>query len=283
MTLIHPSSVVDPKADLAHDVQVGPLCHIGRDVKIGPGTRLISHVVVLGPTEIGAANTIWPNATLGGDPQDLKYGGEPTRLVIGDHNQIRESVTMHRGTENDNGVTTIGNHNLFMAYVHVAHDCLIGNHVIIANGVALAGHISVEDFAAIGGETGVHHFVTIGQYAYIGGMCRLVTDVPPYMMVEGSPAKVRGINSIGLVRHGFSPETVDHLKDAYKRLFRNAAEGTGVGQMSENLIQIEKDYPDDPAIARLVCAIRKASAGVHGRYRESLRADDRRKVKRASP
>jgi UDP-N-acetylglucosamine acyltransferase len=283
MTQIHPSSVVDPKAELAADVQVGPLCHIGPGVTIGTGTQLISHVVVLGPTVVGALNMIWPQTTLGGDPQDLKYRGEPTRLIIGDHNQIRESVTMHRGTANDNGVTTIGDYNLIMAYAHVAHDCLIGNHVVIANGVALAGHIQVEDFAAIGGESAVHHFVTIGGHAYVGGMCRVVTDVPPYMLVEGSPAKVRGINSIGLTRHAFPVETVGRLKEAYKRLFRDAAEGTRVGQMSEGLAQVEKDYPDDPAIVKLVGAVRNASVGVHGRYRESLRADDRRRANQVSP
>ena len=276
MATIHPTAVIDPKAELADDVDIGPFCYVAADVRIGGGCRLISHVCVLGPTTLGRSNTIWPNTVLGGDPQDLKYRGERSELVIGDHNEIRENVTVHRGTANDHALTRIGDHNLIMAYAHVAHDCIIGHHVILANGVGLAGHVSIEDHSAVGAHTGVHHFVTIGQYSYVGGMTRLVQDVPPYMLVEGNPAKVRAINAIGLARHQFEEKSVERLKQACRSLFRNAADGTGVGQMAAKLCDIEQQYPDDPHIAALVAFCRNTTGGMHGRYRESLRQDDRR-------
>ncbi len=278
MANIHPTAVVDPQADLAEEVEVGPLCYVGPQVVIGPGTRLVSHVVVLGLTILGRDNTVWPNVVLGGDPQDLKYKSGPTQLIIGDANDIRESVTIHKGTENDQGVTRVGNHNLVMAYVHIAHDCVIGDRVVLANSVALAGHVVVEDHAAVGGQSGVHHFVTIGQYGYVGGMTRIVQDTPPFMVVEGNPAKVRQPNLIGLARHGFSNENIDHLKDAYRRLFRNSANGEGVGQTAEMLVQLEQDYADDEHIISLIQFMRNTTNGMHGRYRETLRHDNRRKA-----
>lgn len=278
MAKIHPAAVVDPNAELDADVEVGPFCYVGPNVSIGSGTRLISHVSILGPTTIGQGNRIWPQTVLGGEPQDTKYKNGPTQLIIGDGNEFRESVTAHRGTEVDRGVTRVGDHNLIMAYAHVAHDCIIADHVILANGVALAGHILIEAHANIGGLVGCHHFLTIGKHAFVGGMARLVSDVPPFMIVEGNPAKVRGVNTIGLARHGFDDEAVDHLRDAYKRLFKNASDGTGVGQMAESLDQLEHDYPNDENVTSLIQSIRNASAGIHGRYRESLRQDDRRRA-----
>ncbi len=277
MPTIHPTAVIDPKANLAPDVQVGPLCFIGPDVTLGRGTRLVSHVVILGPTTLGEHNIVWPHAVLGGDPQDLKYRGEDSRLVIGDHNQIREAVTIHRGTANDQALTKVGSHNLLMAYTHIAHDCMVGDHVILANGVGLAGHVVVEDHASIGAETGVHHFITIGGYAYVGGMSRLVRDVPPYMIVEGNPARVRGVNTIGLSRHGFTPDTVTRLEDAWKRLFKKTSESSGAGHIAAAIVQIESLYNGDPAIARLITSVRHSAAVPHGRYRESLRHDDKRR------
>lgn len=274
---IHPSSVIDPGAELAQDVCVGPLCHVGPHVTIGAGTRLVSHVAILGPTEIGAHNRVWPQAVLGGEPQDRKYTGENSRLVIGDHNDIREGVTIHRGTDNDEGLTRVGSHNLIMGCVHVAHDCIIGDHVVIANSVGMAGHARIENCAVIAGMVGMHHFVTIGCHAYVGGMTRLVQDVPPYMIVEGNPAKVRGINSIGLGRHGFDDQTIGRIKEAYKKIFRNSTQDQAVGKAHDGLAQLEKDYGDDPTISNLVAAVRNSTASVHGRYRESLRRDDRRK------
>ncbi len=275
MANIHPTAVVDPKAELAQDVEIGPLCHVGPHVTIGAGTRLLSHVAVLGPTVIGCNNRIWPQATLGGEPQDHKYRGGPTQLIIGDHNEIRESVTIHRGTENDESVTKIGNNNLVMCYSHIAHDCVIHDRVTIANGVGLAGHIHIESDVNIGAETGVHHFVSMGQYCYVGGMSRLVHDVPPYMIAEGSPARVRGVNLIGLARHEFPTETIERLKTACKRLFRN--DDNGVGNITQGIAELEKELPNDPHIANLILAIRNSTSGIHGRYREGLRQDDRRK------
>ncbi|MBH06651.1 MAG: acyl-[acyl-carrier-protein]--UDP-N-acetylglucosamine O-acyltransferase [Phycisphaeraceae bacterium] len=275
MANIHPTAVVDPKAQLDQDVEVGPLCHVGPHVTIGTGTRLLSHVTVLGPTVIGRKNRIWPQATLGGEPQDRKYRGGPTQLIIGNHNEIRESVTIHRGTENDESVTKIGNNNLVMCYSHIAHDCVIHDRVTIANGVGLAGHIHIESDVNIGAETGVHHFVSMGQHCYVGGMSRLVHDVPPYMIAEGSPARVRGVNLIGLARHEFPTETIGRLKTACKRLFRNG--DNGVGNITQGITELETELPDDPHIANLILAIRNSVSGIHGRYREGLRQDDRRK------
>lgn len=276
MANIHPSAVIDPGAELADGVDVGPLCYVGPDVRIGAGTRLISQVTILGPTDIGCRNTVWPHATLGGQAQDLKYKGEKTRLVVGDDNEIRENVTMHRGTAHDLGVTRVGNHNLVMAYVHIAHDCTISDDVIIASYVALAGHVRIERCAVIGGASAAHHFVTIGQYAYVGGMTRLVHDVPPFMVVEGNPATVRGANVIGLTRHGFDPETIKRLKDAYRRLFRDMGAGGRAGQTAAALTELEALHPGDETIATLVLAVRNSGSGHHGRYRESLRHDDPR-------
>lgn len=275
MAQIHSSAIVEPGAELARDVVVGPFCHVGSRAKIGPGTRLISHVAVHGDTTLGASNNVWPFAVLGADPQDLKYAGEESKLVIGDHNDIRESVTIHKGTAADAGVTCVGDHNLIMAYAHIGHDCVLGNHIIITNAVQLAGHIIIEDHAAVGGATAVHHFVTIGQYAYVGGMTRVVHDVPPFMFVEGNPSRVRGINTIGLKRHGFAEETEEHLKDAWRRLFKKTNQPNGVGDSTQGLASLEAEYADDWAVKALVEALRRSAAGVFGRYRETLRRDHR--------
>ena len=279
MTRIHSSAVIEPGAEIADDVEVGPFCHVGSRAKIGPDCRLISHVTVLGNTTLGSDNTIWPQATLGGDPQDLKFCGEDSRLIIGDHNEIRESVTIHLGTANGGGVTRVGNENLFMVGAHIAHDCIIGDHVVLANSVHLAGHICIHDHAVVSGASGVHHFVTIGQYAFIGGMTRVVHDAPPFMILEGNPAKVRGVNSIGLNRHRFPPETLDRLKDAYRRLYRNhgsAGANEPVRTMAQNLDYLQDQYPDDECISILVQSIRDSSIGMYGRYLESCRNDNRR-------
>jgi len=275
MAHIHPASVVEDGADLADDVEIGPFCHIHGGVSIGAGTRLMSHVTVHSGTTIGAYNTIWPYAMIGADPQDLKYQGEPSELIIGDCNQIRESTSIHRGTAGDQNVTRIGSHNLIMAYAHVGHDCILGDHLLITNAVQLAGHILVEDHAAIGGASAVHHFVTIGQYAYIGGMTRIVHDVPPFMFVEGNPAKVRGVNVIGLRRHTFPEATEEHLKDAWRRLYKRTTQPNGVGEFSTALRSLESDYAEDWCIRALIDAIRRSEDGVHGRYRECLRQDNR--------
>lgn len=275
MPTIHPTSVVEPGAQLAEDVNIGPFCYVGGGAVIGAGTRLVSHVTVIGRTSLGAHNVVWPQAVLGGDPQDLKFKGEDSQLIIGDHNHIRESVTIHKGTDHGGGLTQVGSHNLIMIGCHIAHDCIVGNHVVMANAVGLAGHIRIEDHAAIGGFAGFHHFVTVGQYAYVGGVSRIVHDVPPYMVVEGNPQRVRGVNMIGLSRHGFDDDTKDHLKDAWRKLYRHAAEHNGVGSTKQALAELTQLYPDDTHIARLVEAVQHTAEGIHGRYLESLRKDNR--------
>jgi UDP-N-acetylglucosamine acyltransferase len=274
MGAIHPSCVIEPGAKLGEGVVVGPFCHVGGEVVIGPDCHLKSHVSVTGRTTLGQGNKIWPHASLGGEPQDLKYTGENSELVIGDHNEIRENVTIHKGTANDAGITRIGNHNLIMVSAHIGHDCIIGDHVILSNCVQLAGHIHIEDYASLGGAAAVHHFVTVGRYAYIGGMTRVVSDAPPYMLTEGNPARVRKINSILLKRHHFDPDQVERLKIAHRMLFGHQEKGQSVGRSIEHLQGLDARWPDDEAIAALVASLRRSAAGVHGRFRESHRKDN---------
>ncbi|MEM8782008.1 MAG: acyl-ACP--UDP-N-acetylglucosamine O-acyltransferase [Planctomycetota bacterium] len=274
MPTIHPTAIVDPAASLADDVQVGPFCIVGPKVTLGAGCRLMSHIHIMGRTTAGEHNTFWPQCVIGAQPQDLKYQGEDTELLIGDHNDIRESVTMHPGTANDLGVTRVGSHNLIMAYAHVAHDCVLGDRIVIANGVQLAGHVCVKNHAVIGGVTAIHHMVTIGQHAFVGGMVRVSKDVPPFMVVEGNPARVRNLNTIGLKRRGFTDESIAHLRDAYRRLY---------GPMMRNKVvdteavcaDLTDAYPHDPHVATLVQALRDTAAGLHGRSRENTRKDNR--------
>ncbi len=275
MSNIHSTAVVEPGAQIAPGVDIGPFCYVGPHVEIGPGTRLVSHVTILGRTTLGANNTVWPQATIGAQPQDLKYQGEDTCITIGDHNVIRESVTIHLGTENGGGVTRIGNDNLIMVGTHVAHDCLIGNHVILANSVHLAGHISIEDHVVISGACGVHHYVTLGQYAFIGGMTRIVHDAPPFMIVEGNPSTVRGVNTVGLKRHQFPDDSINRLKDAYRRLYRRTIGPGGPISMSQSLGKLDDLYPDDECIRLLIGFIQNSSIGLYGRFRESQRLDSR--------
>lgn len=273
MPEIHPTSVVHPEAKLAQGVVVGPFCCIGEKATIGENTRLISHVTIVNRTTIGRNNIIWPQTTLGGDPQDLKFHGEDAQLIIGDDNEIREMVTMHIGTENGGGITRVGSKNLIMVGVHVAHDCILGNEIIIANAVQLAGHIQIDDCAVISGATAIHHFVSIGRSAFLGGMTRIVNDVPPFMKVEGNPSRVRGVNTIGLERRGYSPESLARLKDCYRILFRN--DGEGPSNMIESIVRLNEAHPDDPDVQELVAFMRRKSTSPFGRYLETLRHDPR--------
>ncbi|MFN4148522.1 MAG: acyl-ACP--UDP-N-acetylglucosamine O-acyltransferase [Rhodocyclaceae bacterium] len=218
---IHPSALVDPTAQLGENVTIGAYTIIGAEVEIGDGTWIGPHVVIDGPTKIGRDNRIYQFSSLGEAPQDKKYAGEPTRLEIGDRNTIREFCTFNRGTVQDAGVTRIGNDNWIMAYVHIAHDCQIGNHTIFANNAQLAGHVHVGDWAILGGYTGVHQFVRIGAHCITGMGSILLQDVPPYVTVGGNPAAPHGINSEGLRRRGFAPETIAAIKRAYKTLYRS--------------------------------------------------------------
>jgi len=218
---IHATAIVDPKAELAADVIVGPYAVIGPHVQIESGTVIGSHTVIDGWTHIGRNNRISSFVSIGFPPQDLKYKGSPTRLVIGDGNIIREYATIHRGTEHGGGVTQIGNHNLIMAYAHVAHDCILHNRVIMANAAMLAGHVLIEDDAVIGGLAAVHQFSRIGTHAYVGAKAGVKKDIPPYMLATGYPAKLYGPNTVGLKRKGFSGEAIQGLKKAYKIIFRS--------------------------------------------------------------
>lgn len=218
--MIHPTALVDKRAELAADVEVGPYSIIGPEVVIGAGTKIGPHVVIKGPTRIGAHNRIFQFASVGEDCQDKKYKGEPTRLEIGDYNDIRESVTIHRGTVQDDGLTRIGSHNLLMVGVHVAHDCKIGDHNIFANTTGIAGHVHIGDHVILGGMTGVHQFCRIGSYSMASGCSLIVKDVPAYVMVGGNPAEARGMNFEGMRRRGWSAETVSTLRRAYKIVFR---------------------------------------------------------------
>lgn len=230
-TLIHPTAVIHPGAELHPTVQIGPYAVIGDNVKVGPETIIGAHVVLEGPTEIGARNRIFPGAAIGLEPQDLKYNGAPSWVTIGDDNLIREYVTINRAT-GAGQATLIGNGNLLMAYVHVAHNCAIANSVVIANGVALAGHVHIESRATIGGVLGIHQFVHIGRLAMVGGMSRIDRDVPPYMLVEGNPARVRSLNLVGLKRAGITTEQMSQLKKAFRTLYRS---GHTLSQALENL------------------------------------------------
>lgn len=215
--MIHPTAVVSRHAELGADVEIGPFCVINAKVTLGDRCRLHSHVVIDGQTTIGTENEFYPFTTVGQRSQDLKYAGEPTSLIIGDHNVFRENVTVHRGTFKI--PSTIGSHNHFLAYAHVAHDSVVGNHCILSNGATLGGHVTVEDHVIISGLSGIHQFCRLGAHAIVGGCSKIVQDVPPFMIADGHPASLRGLNVVGLQRRGFSPEAIRALKTAYKTLF----------------------------------------------------------------
>ena len=219
--MIHPQAIVDPSAKIADDVSIGPFCVIGADVEIDSGTTVASHVVINGPTRIGKDNEIFQFASIGEKPQDLKFDNEQTELIVGDRNRIREYVTLHRGTPSGGNVTKIGNDNLLMASVHVAHDCIVGNSVILANATALAGHVVVDDHVILGGYTTVHQFTRIGAHAFTGFSTAIDRDVLPFFTVAGNRARAVGINKEGLKRRGFSPESIRALQEAFKLLIKS--------------------------------------------------------------
>lgn len=219
---IHPTAIIDSKAEIASDVTISPYAVIGADVKIDTGTWVGPHAVIEGPTTIGKDNKIFQFASVGAEPQDKKYRDEPTTLTIGDRNVIRESCTINRGTSQDIGTTTIGDDNWIMAYVHIAHDCVVGNNTIFANNATLAGHVTIHDYAILGGFTLVHQFCHIGEYSFTGMGTAIAKDLPPYVMAFGAPGIPRGINSEGLKRHGFSSDERTQIKNAYKTLYRKS-------------------------------------------------------------
>jgi UDP-N-acetylglucosamine acyltransferase len=253
---IHPTALVDPQARLAADVQVGPYSVIGPKVTIGEGSSIGSHVVIDGRTKIGRNNRIFPFASIGGAPQDKKYGGEDTAVEIGEGNTIREYVTINRGTALDAGVTRIGDDNWIMAYVHFAHDCQIGSHAIFANACQLAGHVHVGDWAILGATTLVHQFVHIGAHAFTGMGTYLPQDLPPYVMCAGNTARPYGLNSEGLKRRGFTTEAIAALKRAYKTLYRS---NLGLEEARRDL---EKQAGDHPEVRPLLDFLAKSQRGL---------------------
>lgn len=277
MSQIHPSAYVDSAAQLGSGVRVGPFCYVGADVIIGDDCELMTRATLLGPLRCGPRNRFFPGCVLGAEPQDLKYGGGPTQLVIGSDNVFREMATVHRGTEIDplsGGATRIGNHNLMMVGAHIAHDCDIGNHIILANDVLLAGHVKIEDCVTVGGGTAMHHFVTVGRNAFVAGASRVTHDAPPYMKIEGYDQAVRAVNSTGLRRWGIPPESRDNLKSAFKRLYARRAE-TGNAGLAQRLAELQANgLCRDPHVCYLAdFLLRKLRLGVYGRSREAERVD----------
>ena len=246
MTLIHPSAIIDPKAQLDSSVQVGAYTTIGPHVRIGAGTRIGAHCVIEGHTTMGENNQVFQFNSLGAVPQDKKYAGEPTELVIGSRNVIREFCTFNIGTALDRGVTSLGDDNWIMAYVHIAHDCQIGNHTIFSSNAQIAGHVQVNDWAIMGGMSGVHQFVRIGQHVMLGGASALVQDIPPFVIAAGDKATPHGINVEGLKRRGFSSETISALRQAYKTLYKD---GLSFEEAKSELQKMVGHYAADPATA----------------------------------
>jgi UDP-N-acetylglucosamine acyltransferase len=255
MTAIHPTTIVEPGAELGGGVRIGPYCHIGARVTLDDGVELISHAVVAGDTRIGARTRIFPFASIGHQPQDLKYKGEQSRLVIGKDNVIREYVTMNPGTQGGGMETRIGDSCLFMASSHVAHDCQLGDHVIMANNVALGGHIAIGDYAFLGGQSAVHQFVRIGQHAMIGGLTGVERDVIPYGMVVGDRARLTGLNIVGLQRRGFSREEIQALRTAYDMIF-----GEEIGTLAERVAEAAARFPEVRPVQDIVAFIGAASS-----------------------
>jgi UDP-N-acetylglucosamine acyltransferase len=261
---ISPLAVVDPKAWLADDVEVGPFCVIGADVTMDSGCRLHNNVTVMGHTRIGKGNVIYPNAVIGASPQDRKHRGNLTRLEIGDGNLFREAVTIHTGTEKGGGVTRVGNSNMLMVNAHVGHDVQMGSNCTIANNVMVAGHVVVGDYVAMAGGVGIHHFVTVGEFAFLCAYARVHHDVPPFVKVDGADV-VRGLNKVGLQRAGFGAEDIDALNGVCRSLFYHEK------PFSEALAEFDMMNGVNRHVKRMIEFLRQRDLGKHGRYLESLR------------
>ncbi len=271
--MIHPTACVDPKAELGAEVTIGPHSYVGPNVVLGDGCVLHHNVTITGHTRVGPRCEFFPCVVVGTAPQDLKYHGGSTTVEIGEDNVFREQVTVHAGTEVGGGQTVIGAHNRFLVGVHIAHDVVIGDSCILANYVQLAGHVRLEDRVSIGGIVGIHHFTTVGTLAYIGGLTRIVNDVPPFMIVEGNPSRIRGFNSTGMRRWGFTDEQIRNIRDAYRALFSPKAEASGI-PLLERLAQLQQQSDTNGEVRRLCDSVfRSLHDGVYGRQLESLRKD----------
>lgn len=274
MAQIAPTAYVDPKADIADDVIIGPCCYVGAGVTLGPGCELMNNVTIRGRTTIGPENVFFPNAVLGTIPQDLKYAGGETLLEVGRGNICRENVTVHLGTEIAGGKTVIGNHNLLMVGAHVAHDACLEDHILLANNVLLAGHVHIESNVTVGGGAAMHHFTTIGQHSFIGGLTRIVHDVPPFTKFSGDPGKVRGLNAENLIRCDFDEERIAALREAYKSLY--ASRGAN---LADAIRALEGNGQHTPEVAYLIEFVKRTQASPKGRFRETLRGDSRQDVR----
>jgi len=256
---------IHPAAEIDDGVEIGPFCVVGPHVRIGRGTRLENHVTLMGHVVLGEYNHVYPGAVLGGEPQDLSYRGTDTKVVIGSHNTIRECVTINRGSEKEDGVTLVGDHNFLMACCHIAHDCRLGNHIIITNATLLGGHVHVHDHAALSGGVAVHHYATIGSYCFVAGMSAVRHDVPPYMLVEGHPARPRCVNVVALKRNNFSQDTIDCLAEAHRLLYRAKV---GLDNAREILRAGGQLVPH---VNHLLTFVQEQQEGLHGRGREGTR------------
>ncbi len=267
-TTIHPTAIVHHRAELDDGVEVGPYCVIGEGCRIGADTVLHNHVTVQGPTTIGRENVVFPYSVVGAEPQDLKFEGHHTELVIGDRTKIREHATIHRGTELGGAKTVIGSDCLIMVGVHIAHDCVVEDRVVIANNCMIGGHCLIEEGAALGGGVGIHHFTTIGTLSFVGGLARVSKDVPPYVVVEGSPAEPRKINTTALMRERWPTDELERLRSAFKRIFRTSDVPAQVA-----VEQLREGESASAAVLKLCDFVERAQLGTHGRYLESTRQD----------
>jgi UDP-N-acetylglucosamine acyltransferase len=267
MTEISPMAAIDSRAQLGIGVKIGPFCCVGPDVVIGDNCELIGHVSIHGATRIGSNNVFYPHTAIGMAPQDLKYEGSPTETIIGSHNVFRECATVHRGTELGGGRTVIGSHNLFMVGSHIAHDCILEDRILLANQVQLAGHVKIETGAVISALVGVHHFVRVGRFCYVGGLTPVRRDVPPFVKFSGDPNEVRGVNTEGLKRNGFSDEDVTAIETAYRTLFRK------VKNLAAGIRQLQSQSNLNPHAAYLTEFIRQSTENRFGRYGENVRRD----------
>jgi UDP-N-acetylglucosamine acyltransferase len=253
---VHPTAIVAPGAKLHTTVEVGPYAVIGPQVEIGAGTMVGPHAVIEGRTRLGERNKVFQFASVGAQPQDLKYAGEDSALEIGNENLIREFTTLHKGTTGGGGVTRIGNRNLFMAYAHVAHDCQVGSGCVLANAATLGGHVEIGDHVILGGLAAVHQFTRIGQHAFVAGGAMVVMDVPPFCTAQGDRAELAGINSIGLARHGFSEEQIGRVKEAYRILFRSKL------PLEEAVERLRTELGDEPEIKALLTFVTTSQRGI---------------------
>lgn len=265
-TKISASAVVDPRAELDEDVEIGPFCVVGPAVTIGRGTRLENHVTLMGRVTLGEHNHLFPGVVVGGPPQDLSYRGEDTQVVIGDFNVIRESVTINRGTMKDEGITSIGDRCFLMASAHIAHDCRLGDRIIMANATLLGGHVHIDNDATLSGGVAIHHFASVGAFSFISGLSRVLHDVPPFMLVEGSPARPRCVNLVALKRNQFPPDVIESLSEAHRLLYRAKV---GLDHAREIL---RGNGMLVPTVNHLLSFVQKQHEGRHGRGRERRRA-----------